>query len=289
MRSRNIGVGLAVLASSMLLLVGTASAHTTATTTTTPPSTCIVKSLPSFTLQGEFTTFATVADIIEVECNPYVYGTGSQVKIVAAQLYSQCGEKLTWYIPNPFVPKGVKGRGVTVTLDADGNATVAVLGGPGCSAGEGMITAHMMQEPFESFATSFLVVPPFNTTPGVFALTPMPGQKQVEDGVSSSVATIIQAEFAGGSEKPYRIASEEFYQRCRLLPGPFWILPNGTELTGPEVNKLQLDNNGNGFVIAISGESCAEGPSLFEADLESKPFTTYTTYFTIEAPRPTEY
>ena len=40
-------------------------------------------------------------------------------------------------------------------------------------------------------------------------------------------------------------------------------------------------------VIAIGDSSCADGPSLIEADLESKPFTTYTTEFDIEAPRPT--
>jgi hypothetical protein len=53
-----------------------------------------------------------------------------------------------------------------------------------------------------------------------------------------------------------------------------------------EISKVQLDNNGNAFVIVIGDASCAEGTSLIEADLESKPFTTFTTNFTVELPRP---
>jgi hypothetical protein len=40
-------------------------------------------------------------------------------------------------------------------------------------------------------------------------------------------------------------------------------------------------------VIVLGDSSCAPGASLIEADLEAKPFTTLTTLFTIEAPRPT--
>ena len=50
---------------------------------------------------------------------------------------------------------------------------------------------------------------------------------------------------------------------------------------------VELDDNGNAFVIAIGDASCAPGSSLIEADLESKPFTTFTTEFTILSPRPT--
>jgi hypothetical protein len=249
------------------------------------PATCVVHSLPSFVGQGEFRLTATVADIVEVECNPNVYGTGSKIKITASQLYSRCKAKLTWYVPNPFA-KVENTRGVTVTLDADGNATVALLAGPECAAGESLITAHMEEEPFETFTTSFTVLPPINTTPGVFALP----ATQVEDAGSSAVATIVQTEFPGGSEKLVRIASEELYRRCRRAPHLHWIRMDGTEpeeAEGPEVTGVELDNNGNAFVIAIGDASCAEGSSLIEADLESKPFTTFTTTFTVQPPQPT--
>ncbi len=247
-----------------------------------PSATCLVHSLPSFTAQGEFETTATVGDVVEVECNPEIYGTGSKVKITASQLFSRCKGKLTWYVPNPFTV--VEGGGVTVELDADGNATVALLAGPGCAAGESLVTAHMQEEPFETFTTSFTVLPPRNTTPGVFALP----AAQVEDANSSAVATIIETEFAGGSEKNVHISSEELFHRCRVAPHLHWVRMSGKVETGtPEVREVQLDNNGNAFVIAIGDASCAEGPSLIEADLESKPFTTFSTTFTVEAPQPT--
>ena len=50
---------------------------------------------------------------------------------------------------------------------------------------------------------------------------------------------------------------------------------------------MELDNDGNAFVIVIGDASCAEGPSLIEADLLSKPFTTFMTNFTIQPPQPT--
>jgi hypothetical protein len=285
MKSRNLGLGVVALASSLLLLVGSASAASPATPL--DPGTCVVHSLPSFVAQGEnlgqgANTEATVADVIQVECNPTVYGTGSKIKITASQLYTRCKGMITWYEPNPSqeIPNQ---RGITVRLDADGNATVALRAGPECAAGESLITAHMEEEPFESFTTSFSVLPPNVTPPGVFALP----ATEVEDASSSGVATIVEAEFPGGSEKLVHIASEELFHRCQVAPHLVWVRMNGEKVPGAEIEGVRLDNDGNAFVIAIGDASCAEGPSLIEADLLSKPFTTFMTDFTIEAPRPT--
>jgi hypothetical protein len=277
MKRRNLGVGLAVLTSAVVLLVGSAPASAA------PTQTCVVHSLPSFIAQGELSVEATVADVVTVECNPTVYGTGSKIKISASQLFSRCKNHLTWYVANPF--KVEEGKGVSVELDADGSATVALLGGAGCMAGESLITVHMEEEPFESFTTAFSVLAPVPSTPGVFAMPPT----QVEDSRSSGVATIIQAEFPPiASEQFVHIGSEELFHRCRISPHLHWIRQNREIVSEqPEVTKVQLDNDGNAFVIAIGDESCAPGVSLIEADLESKPFTTFTTNFTIEAPRPT--
>ena len=73
MGRRSLGMGFMVLASSMLLMAGSASAHRTARPQAEEPketSQCLVKSLPSFTAQGEFDTNSSIADVIEVECNP---------------------------------------------------------------------------------------------------------------------------------------------------------------------------------------------------------------------------
>jgi hypothetical protein len=279
MRSRNLRGGLATLAASTVVLVALAGAPGTALAA--PSDTCIVHSLPAFVAQGEFATAAEVADVVEVECDPLLYGTGSKVKVTASQVYSRCKGDVTWYVPNPFTE--AKGRGVTLELDADGNATVALLAGPGCSAGESLITAHEEEEPFETATTSFSILPPILTPPGVRALPPT----QVEDSSSSGVATIVEAEFADGSEKKVHIGSEELFDRCRVAPHLHWIRMNRSAVSAGEVTGVELDNNGNAFVIAIGDASCAPGASLIEADLESKPFTTFTTEFTIEPPRPT--
>ena len=233
----------------------------------TPPATCVVHSLPTFVAQGESATAAEVADIVEVKCDPFVYGTESKISVTANQLFSRCEGDLSWYATNPF--REVTGKGISVELDPDGNATVALLGGPGCTAGESLVTAHMEEEPFESFTTSFSVLPPINTRPGVFAM-PSPG-----------AATIIEAEFADGSEKKAHIGSEELFDRCRISPHLRWVRMNREIQVGGEVEGVELDDNGNAFVLAIGGPSCAEGASLIEADLESKPFTTFTTDFEV--------
>jgi hypothetical protein len=280
MRSLNLRGGAIALASGVTLLVGLA--FTQGTALAASPATCVVHSLPSFVAQGEFATSATVADVVEVECNPTVYGTGSKIKVTASQLFSRCKGDVTWYVPNPL--HSVIGRGVVLELDADGNATAALIAGPGCAAGESLVSAHMEEEPFETFTTSFTVLPPNDTTAGVFALP----ATQVEDAESSAVATIIEAEFKDGSEKKVHISSEELFARCRVAPHVAWIRMNRTSVVGaPEIEGVELDNNGNGFVLALGASSCAEGPSLIEADLESKPFTTFTTDFTVEDPRPT--
>jgi hypothetical protein len=255
-------------------------------------ATCVVKSLPSFITQGEEgtapaegreRTAALVADIIEVECNPNIYGTKSKVKITASQLFNRCQDNVTWYVPNPFKEEAGK-PGVSVELDADGNATVALRAGPNCSPGEVLVTAHMEQEPFESFTTSFSVLPP-EPTPEGLKVTP---SGQVEDSFSSAVATIVQVEFPGLSETKVHIGSEELFHRCRLLPHLHWILMNGEDRENvSEVRDVELDNDGNAFVIVIGDKSCAPGLSLIEADLESRPFTTLTSTFTILPPQPT--
>jgi hypothetical protein len=265
-----------------MLLAGSASAFSAKPAGTEPPSgQCTVKSLGTFVAQGEFATTATVADNIEIGCDPALYGTGSRLEIVDSQLYSRCGNDISWYIPNPYSVS--TGRSVVVTLDADGNATALLIAGPKCQAGESLITVHQLDEPFESFTTPYTVLPPNDTEEGVFAL---PGS-QIEDAESSAAGSVIEAEFPGQSESKVRFGSPELLARCRVAPHLHWITEDRSETTdSSEVNGLELDNNGNIFVLAIGDASCFPGASLIEADLESKPFTTLTTDFTILSPKP---
>ncbi len=213
----------AALAASLIaaLAPGVAGAHGAAAQSQPAveqsPATCLIHSLPSFVAQGEFKLSATVADVVEVECNPFTYGTGSKVTITASQLYSRCNGEVTWYVPNPF--RQESGRSIELTLDADGNATVALIAGPKCQAGESLISAHMDEGPFETVTTSFTVLPPNDTPQGVTALP----ASQVEDSESSAVATILEAEFPGAAEAKVRLASEELYRRCQVPPHLRWI------------------------------------------------------------------
>jgi len=303
MERRNLLAGLAALALSVFLLSGTAFAHATHHKKAKPhsesggggtPETCVVHALPSsFMDQGEFGSASSVADIIEVECEP-VYAE-KYVRISANELYSRCDKKLYWRTPyandvHTLTPVGngfSTGPSFSVELDNDGNATAIVLGGPSCAAGESLIAAHLESAPFTTVTTGFTVLPPRPTPPGVF-VTP---ENKVEDETTSSVATIVQVEFPPVFAEEYvYVDFAQLYARCHVSPRTEVVTmgsngwPHTEEYTESET--LQLDNDGNAFAILIGNSSCASGTSLIEASLEDAPYTTYTTNFTIEPPQP---
>jgi hypothetical protein len=293
MDRRNLLAGLVVLALGVFGLAGSASAHGTVSGAGTEgEGSCTVKSLPSFVAQGEFESAATVGDIIEVSCDPYKYSAGAEVTLTAAQLWDRC-HYITWYDANDegYYRTG-EGRSFSVHLDVDGNANVGLIAGPRCMVGESLITLDENESPYETFTTSFQVLPAVNTPAGLY-ITP---SSQVEDAESSGVITIAQAEFSGASEQSVRIGAKQLYDRCER--GHKLIIVRGNRVVvddegtaegqddGELLNAIELDNNGNGFVLLIGTDSCAEGESLIESDLESSPFTTQTGTFTVEAPRP---
>jgi hypothetical protein len=290
MERRNLSVGLATLLLGLLMLSGNAFAHAThhkaAKPRTSPSSTsetCVVYTEPgSFMDQGEFETASSVADIISVECEP-VYAE-HYVKLSATELYSRCDKRLYWTEAAPFSLSASQ-PSFTVKLDNDGNGGAVVFGGPSCAAGESLVSAHLEEAPFTTVTTSFTVLPPRPTEPGVKAEPPT----GVESEENSSVPAIIEVEFPPVfAEEPVNINASQLYSRCHegeLL----WVGPGGQVLAEDteELLGLQLDNDGNAFVVLLGGESCAAGPSLIEASLENAPYTTYTTEFTILPPQPT--
>jgi len=284
MDRRRLSTGLVVLASSFLLSAGVASAHGGATQGAAAPGTCTVKSLPSFVAQGEFYEAATVGDVIEVSCDPYTYSAGATVTVTASQLYSRCHE-ISWYKPNENGEDEIvsNSRSVTLKLDVDGNANVGLIAGPKCMVGESLITVDENESPYETYTTSFQVLPAANTPQGLY-VTPA---TQVEDQESSGVVTIAQAEFANASEKYVRIGAGQLYNRCHSGDKMEIVQENRNvvEEQSELLHAIKLDNNGNGFVLLMGTDSCAEGPSLIESDLEESPFTTETATFTVESPR----
>ncbi len=232
--------------------------------------------------QGEFGTSSSVADIVSVECEP-VYAE-HYVTISANELYSRCDKDLYWSEAAPFDLSSSE-PSYTVRLDNDGNGGAVLWGGPSCAAGESLVAAHLDEAPYTTVTNAFTVLPPRPTTEGVIA-EPSAGAVEAEE--NSSAAAIIEVEaqpvFA---EEPVNINASQLDSRCHK--GDLtWVGPEGKVLGyGPELTGLGLDNDGNAFVVALGGESCAAGSSLVEASLENAPYTTWTTDFNILPPVPT--
>jgi hypothetical protein len=299
MRRWNLRAGLAVLVLSLFMLGGTAFAHVAHHKTASgpqsggggaKPETCVVHALPaSFMDQGEFGSSSSVADIVEVECEE-VYAE-HHVKISANELFNRCNRTLYWRTPFNNGNYGLdfeRGPSLEVELDNDGNATAIVIGGPSCAAGESLISAHLTEAPFTTVTTGFTVLPPKPTKEGVFA-TP---SSKVEGEFQSDVATIVQVEFPPVfAEEPVNVNASQLFARCHEPPQLEFIhMIDGVpelELEREEVSNIELDNDGNAFVVLVGNSSCAAGTSLIEASLEHAPYTTYTTDFTVEPPRPT--
>jgi hypothetical protein len=288
MERRNLVAGLAVLVLGLVLLSGSAFAHATRHKTAKPksapagPETCVVFTEPgSFMDQGEFSTSSSVADIVSVECEP-VYAE-KYVKLSANELYSRCDKQLYWTEAAP-VELSKSEPSFTVKLDNDGNGGAVLFGGPSCAAGESLVSAHLESPPFTTVTTSFTVLPPRPTTPGVKAEPPT----GVESEENSSVPAIFSVEIPPVfAEEPVDVNASQLVARCHEGEA-LWLGPEGQILaSGTEDVTLNLDNDGNAFVVLLGGESCAAGPSLIEASLEHAPYTTYTTEFTVEPPHPT--
>jgi len=304
MERRNLLAVFAVFALSLFLLGGTAVAHTTrhkkVTPTSTgggqpsegvgdpgPPETCVIHTMPGeFMDQGEFGSASSIADVIEVECEP-VYAE-KWVRISAQELYSRCDDKLYWTTPtNPFHFSS-SGPSFSVELDNAGNGTAVVLGGPSCAAGESLVSAHLEAPPYRTVTTAFMVLPPRETPPKVVA-TP---ESKVEGEEYSDVATIVQVEFPPVfAEEPVNINASQLYARCKEDYRLDWVVMSSTGpktlATHSEEANVWLDNDGNAFVVLFGNYSCAAGSSMIEASLENAPYTTMTTEFTVEPPQPT--
>jgi hypothetical protein len=246
--------------------------------------TCTVSAAPyAFIETGLGSQASSVAFIITVECQQ-VYSEQT-VEIYTPQLSNACQGRLTWYSATPAadttpVPTA---DSFDVTLDDDGNATAVVWGGPSCAASVDLIEADLTVAPFTTATTTVVIAAPVSTRPGVWA---HPGA-EVEDATTSSVAVIFYAEFPSAyGERHVQFSDAQLYDQCggRIT----WVGADDQILTtNTKSVTTTLDDNGNAFVVALAGPSCATGSSLVEADLIGPPYITLTNQFTILSPRPT--
>ena len=100
------------------------------------------------------------------------------------------------------------------------------------------------------------------------------------------VAAIFYAEFPSVySGRTVEFSDPQLFDRC--TGGVTWVGADGVVLgTGKSVTTT-LDNNGNAFVAALAGPSCASGDTLAQVDLVGPPGTTFTTDFVVLSPRVT--
>jgi hypothetical protein len=243
-------------------------------------STCVVNASPNtFIESGLETQASSVAFIITVECQPTF--SEQAVEIYTPQLSNACQGQLMWYSVTTTTASG-NGDAFDVRLDDDGNATAVVLGGPSCAASSDLIEADLTVAPYATATTQVQIAPPVSTQPAVWAFP----ASQVEDATTSSVATVFYVEFPSVyAEHQVEISDDELYDSC--AGHITWILPNSTTLHYGESVTTTLDDNGNAFVVALAGPSCASGSTLVEADLTGPPYATLTNQFTVLSPRVT--
>jgi WD40 repeat protein len=224
---------------------------------------------------GEGATTSSIADVLEVSCNP-VYGE-EYVTLNADQLSNGCHDTLSWVQSDVAQSTGSQ---FTAYLDDDGNANVVVWGGPSCAATTYTIYASMDSPPRFTASTTFRVRPPQNTPHGVYAVP----ASQVEDSTYSDIATVIEVEYpAYDAGQTVTVKSDELYYSC--AGGTFWIGPDEESLgTDTDSATVTLDNNGNAFVVFI-GHDCAAGTDTITADLGVAPYTGYSTTFKVLSPR----
>ncbi len=99
---RTLLAALGVLAAALLFASAPALARSThrKQARAVAAETCVVRALPgSFVAAGDMYGSASVADVVEVSCEP-VYAR-AHVRVSADQLYARCAQRLSWYLPYP--------------------------------------------------------------------------------------------------------------------------------------------------------------------------------------------
>jgi hypothetical protein len=286
-KSMMVGFRRAALGAATAGLVIATGIATPATVASAGPSalaqsekpTCVVNASPHRFIESGLSPPSSVAFVIRVGCAPMF--SEQAVEIRAPQLSNACQGGLVWY---SATTTAVSGNGDTfdVRLDDDGNATAFVLGGPSCAASWNLIDADLTVAPYPAVATLVQIAPPVSTQPGVWAYP----ASEVEDAATSSVATVFYVEFPSVyAERQVQITDAELYDSC--ASHLTWIFANTTTLKYGQSVTTTLDDNGNAFVVAQAGPSCATGSTLVQANLVGPPYTTLTTEFTVLSPRVT--
>lgn len=123
------------------------------TFTVLPPSqgTPGVFALPERAVEGGD---GTVAAVVETVFEPVF--AQERAELALSNLSNRCKRHLLWI----FQGKERAGaKSIEVQLDNNGRAFAIVIGGPGCSRGESLILAELVQAPYTQFTTTLTIEP----------------------------------------------------------------------------------------------------------------------------------
>jgi hypothetical protein len=248
-------------------------------------SNCKIQPRPrdGFIEAGLGSTHSSVAFVLLVECRPVF--SEQTVEISTPQLNNACHNTLSWFSPTGRRggPSVGRGEAFNVFLDDDGNATAVVWGGPSCAASEDLVTADLVTSPYSTAKTTVQILPPRTTRESLHSFPPA----EVEDSISSSVDAIFYAEFPGSyGEQKVEFSDAQLFDRC--AGHIYWIGADERILArNTKSATTTLDDNGNAFVVALAGPSCAAGPTTAQVDIVNATYTSLWTKFYVATPRPT--
>jgi hypothetical protein len=248
------------------------------------------------------TSSSAIAVVIQVETSPTF--AGDTVDITSSQLQATCTEFIGFVQPESVETSSGGGVPlvVPVTLDDDGNATVAFFG-QNCAPGSSLVEASLAVAPYYTALGTLIASPPVVTPPGVFGYPTTSGTVaggEVETGDTGSAAdqSDVYAVFNVETDpvygdQPVEINWDQLQMRCLAAEG-FVILPSGGALidlqepggVATTIPPVPLDNDGNAVFVFIGG-SCAAGSSVVTADVLAGTHPTYTTTFSVLPPQPT--
>lgn len=153
-----------------------------------------------------------------------------------------------------------------------------------------MVEADLVAAPYWSALTTLRILPPQDTTHGVYGYP----SAEIETGNTvtsgeSDISAVFYVEApAVYAEQTVEIEASELVDRCGA--GSYWMsndggsTTNGTAAGSSATWTALLDDNGNA-TFDFFGASCASGASTVLADVEAGLNPSYSATFTVIAPQ----
>ena len=237
---------------------------------------------------------AVFAPVIQVEANPQF--AGDTVDISSSQLTASCDGVIFISVASGVLTESI--NHFTAVLDDDGNATVLMVGEGNCAPGDNVIDVSLNVAPYYTVLGDYVNSPETPTPPGVFGL-PLPNEVETGDSLTSGDSDVY-ATFALEAPPVYaeqnaEISDNQLESSCG--GGYYWISGTGAvtfrpgvgpgvpQVTTPPI-QTPIDDDGNAAVLFL-GISCAAATSVVIGDVASGDHQTYTSTFTVTAPKPT--